>query len=150
MTPRLTSQGIVLIVVSSVFPALSIVAICLRIWARRLKGTTLDWSDYTIFFTMVGTPLKSALDFVSDSLAVECFAQRYCMYHRSSSLWCGPAPVRAHSQASSSVHEGTSSTDVLPKIFQFELLTSPLDSFRNSILLRLYSMVCQSLRPPLL
>ncbi|KAF2692056.1 hypothetical protein K458DRAFT_381883 [Lentithecium fluviatile CBS 122367] len=62
------SQAVVLIVVSSVFPALSITAVCLRIYARRLKGTKLDWSDYTIFFTLL-LALLNAIDCIIGAVA---------------------------------------------------------------------------------
>ncbi|KAF2869475.1 hypothetical protein BDV95DRAFT_101380 [Massariosphaeria phaeospora] len=53
------SQAVALIVVSALFPALSVVAVCLRIYARRLKGTKLDWSDYAIFFTLLNALLNA-------------------------------------------------------------------------------------------
>jgi len=51
----LPHQAVTLIIVSVVFPILSIIAVGLRVYARRLKGAKLNWSDYVIFFTLVGT-----------------------------------------------------------------------------------------------
>ena len=46
-------QAIAVFCVGSIFCALSMIAVGLRIYARRLSGQGLDWSDYFIFFALV-------------------------------------------------------------------------------------------------
>ncbi|KAJ4347253.1 uncharacterized protein N0V89_011193 [Didymosphaeria variabile] len=49
----LPPQAVTITIVSVIFPVLSVTAVALRIYARRLKGTRLNASDYMIFFTLV-------------------------------------------------------------------------------------------------
>jgi hypothetical protein len=49
----LPPQAVTITIVSVIFPVLSVIAVALRVYARRLKGANLNWSDYTIFFTLV-------------------------------------------------------------------------------------------------
>ena len=47
------AEGIKLLVVVVVFLALAIVAVGLRIWARRIKRSKLQWNDYSIILALV-------------------------------------------------------------------------------------------------
>lgn len=50
---RVNSRGIALIVVESIAILLAIVAICLRIWARRIKRSVLCFNDYAVLVALV-------------------------------------------------------------------------------------------------
>lgn len=87
-------QAVALICVSTVFPALAIVAVGLRVYARFLAGIRLNWSDYMIFFTLVshvtGGPTEE-----TDKTSVECRLGSNSMHNRSCGLWNRSSTFRA-------------------------------------------------------
>ncbi len=47
-------QGLMVVVVCSVFTFLATVSTALRLWSRRIKRVTLRFNDYTILAALVG------------------------------------------------------------------------------------------------
>ncbi len=47
------SKGIAVCIVSVVFWTLAVMAVCLRLWARRIQKTALSLNDYAVFVALV-------------------------------------------------------------------------------------------------
>lgn len=54
LIPSRNRAGIAIIVVEATVSFFAIVAVALRVWARKLKGARLDASDWTCIAALVG------------------------------------------------------------------------------------------------
>ncbi|KAI1335083.1 hypothetical protein F5Y15DRAFT_399511 [Xylariaceae sp. FL0016] len=80
--PIETTGQVELVVVPAVFSFISVVAVCLRILARRLANRALDWSDYTIVLACIFSVAFSGIIMAEGivgggGLHVEEIAQRF-------------------------------------------------------------------------
>ena len=60
------------VVIISVFSGLAVVAVALRLWARRMKNMSLELNDYLIIFGLVRATLSRVFKYIDSIVAALC------------------------------------------------------------------------------